>query len=413
MKGFLLVSFLTIVSFASSGALRLSDGFVYGGQPIEEEVPVVEEEVAVDEYPDSVAFDNPVALFPDDLDEFYSYAAADTVLRLAVVLSDIYGKKEMEFTRGLLLGIERAGLPSNSLSLKIVNGEVPADSLLYELDLFGPHVVLTTQDKDCPRELVAYAKERQAKILNAFDTRSEDFLYNPGIFQLLSPSGNFNSASSAFFTDNFAGNTLLIVGEPDGTDQILRDMILAWPEDDLLLVSPEDFPSIQLDETANYLVYPVAGNSNEVKDILSQLIVLMSETPLAGIRVVGRPNWIAFTNLPSMIPNMEVYIPAKCYFDPTSPEGKRFISDFNAKFGHAPIRSYPVYAVMGYDTAVYFLPRLLEELKGDSLDLPAANLVQSYFDLSQAGWNAGFYNKGAVMLHFEPWGSLQKILISK
>lgn len=347
---------------------------------------------------------------PDELEEFISFAEADTIMRLAVVLSDIYSKKDMEFTRGLLMGIKNNSLPESSISLKLINGEIPGDSLSFELESFAPHVIIDTFEKDSPVQLLAYTQQNGNKLIKVFDAKGDEYLYTPGLFQLLVPSATFNGNLTNYFLERYSGDTLLIIGDPDPSDPMIRDLIVAWPIENLQLAMREDLENLSFNPQTNYLILPVYNGNREVKEVLSEVIRMMAEAPEAGVRLIGRPNWVTFNDLSSMIANLEVFIPAKCYFEPSSDMGKRFITDYNNLYGHTPIRSYPVYAVMGYDAATYFLPPLLEELKGVKPDWEPRTLNQSYFNLKKSDW-AGFYNRGGYMLHYEPWGTMKKELI--
>lgn len=357
---------------------------------------------------DLMQLDYPLA---DDLSEFYQYSANDTILRLAIVLSDIYSKKDMEFTKGFLMGLQKSSLPPYSISLKIVNGEIPEDSLMYELDNFDPHVVVSTFEKDSPLSLQFYAQSHSNKLLNVFDAKGDNYQYNRDTYQILAPSDKFNNSIAKYFTQNFPEDILVILGEPDFSDLMIRDLILSWPEENILILSNEDFKEFKLDENVNYLICPLANNYKDIKDTLAETIQLLSETPGATLRIIGRPNWVAFSDLNTLISNLEVFIPAKCYFDTTSDQSKRFISNYNSSYGHSPIRSNPVFSVMGYDTALYFIPEFVKELRGEPTEWIPENMIQSYFNLDRSG-EAGFFNKGSFMLHYDPWGTMKKELLN-
>lgn len=342
-----------------------------------------------------------------DLREFIDYSENDSILRVAVVLSDIYSKKDMEFTRGMLMGIKQAKLPQNSISLKVINGEIPADSLEYEMELFGPHLIVSTFEKDFPGVIRTYIQQNNTTLLNIFDARGTDYIYNPNVFQLLSPSDKFNERITRYILDNFKGNVLVMIGDPDPTDPSIRELILYWPEEDIMILSKEDLPELILEEETNYVFYPLFSSNEDVREVLKQTKEKIIATPSAGLKIFGRPNWIAFSDLNSMIDNLEIFIPAKVYFDPSKERGKRFIAGYNSMFGHAPIRSYPVYAVMGYDASMYFLPKFLSGLRDGEIEWDPENMDQSYFSLKKSE-GGGFYNNGVFILHYEPWGTMQK-----
>lgn len=368
------------------------------------------EEVEITTPSDSIP-DASEILIPENLDEFFSYAQNDTILRLAVVLSDIYGKKDMEFTRGMLLGMKNSSLPPNSVSLKLINGEIPEDSLYYELETFEPHAVFSTHEKDSPLNLMSYAREHGSKVFNVFDTKGDQYLYNENVFQVLVPSPVFNSNSASYFTQNFPDNVLVVIGELDPSDLLTRDLIIEWPDEDLLMMTIDDLAEFSFDEGTNYLIYPVSASTDDVKTVINETVRLIAESPGANVRVIGRPSWISLNDLNSMISNLEVFIPAKCFFEPSSPAGKAFITDYHSQYGHSPIRSYPVYAVMGYDMAAYVLPLLVTDIRGMNPEWSPENMLQSYFDFRKSGWS-GFFNQGAYILHYEPWGTMQKELLN-
>lgn len=350
--------------------------------------------------------ENPI----DSITETFDYKREFKDMRVAVVLSDIYSKKDMEFMRGLLLGIKDSGLPANTLTLKVINGEITTDSLNIELSSFEPQVILSTFEKNASPALYDYCLANSVFLLNIFNTRNDDYLSSQNMIQLLPPSDKFNQEVAEYVLDNFAGNTFVMIGDPDPNDTLIRQLILAWPEEELMILSKDDLNLFHLEDEINYLIYPLYNEKDEVGKTMTKLLKLIADTPSAGVGILGRPNWITFSDLPSMISNMEVYIPAKCYFDPNADGAKRFIKNYNNAYGHTPIRSYPVYAVMGYDTSTYFFPILLYYMNGDELEWEDKNMLQSYFSLKKSGIN-GTYNSGGMILHYEPWGTMSKEII--
>lgn len=355
--------------------------------------------------------EGPAILIPDVLDEFFLYAQNDTIMRLAVVLSDIYGKKDMEFVRGLLLGLKHAGLPENSISLKIINGEIPRDSLQDGLEGFGPHVIIDTHEKDFPASIIDYARESDIRVLNVFDARANDYQSTSGVFQLLSPSEIFNPSVSEYLKDKLSDHTLIMVGEPDPNDNLIRELILAWPEDNLIVVNKDDIKKLNYEDGENYIFFPISTQAKVVTEILPIVKEVLAENTGSSVKVLGRPNWVSFPNMSSMIENVETYIPVRCYFEPTDAASKLFIKNYKDAFGHPPIKSYPVYAAMGYDVAKYFIPNLLDDIRGKASSWDKSNLVQSYFHLNKNDWG-GYVNEGNFVLHFLPWGVVEKDLIN-
>lgn len=368
------------------------------------DVDLLTEKIEVDTL-ESVG-DTPDVLPWNSLENYNDILSDGNILRLAVVLSDIYSKKDMEFMRGLLYGIDQAGLPKESISLKVINGEIPADSLEYELEY--PHIILSTNEKEVPRSLIEFADENDVWLVNVFDPKSNDYLTHPTLYQLFTPSNIFSTNAANYFKDNFSDNSLVIIGTPDPSDMILQDLILSWPEEYLYVISKEELPTFLMDEGSNYLFYPSTTSHDEVKSILEDTLKLMVDNPITGVRIIGRPNWVMYGNFSNMLSNLEVFIPVKCYFDSTAPMSKRFLSGYKSKFGQTPLKSYPVYAAMGYDVARHFLPKIIiNDITDHRIE---SDKLQIFMDFAKES-QGGYYNKGAYILHFEPWGTMQKELI--
>lgn len=333
------------------------------------------------------------------------------VLKVALVLNDIYGNRDNEFSRGLLLGLKDAPIPESSLHLKMINGQMPLDSLNATLAEFEPGVIFSTHEKEMPDALLQYANENNIKLLSVFDAKGEDYKSNANVFQLLSPSESFNANSARYINENYLGNILLLVGEPDPSDLILTDMVMAWPED---LIEVIDFAGLQEFsplEGLNYIIYPILPSDKDLQEFMTNVKTMAGDNPFSGIRVVGRPNWVAIPELEKKIDGVEVLLPSKCYFDKTSDDAKRFIVDYKNKYNHTPMISYPVYAVMGYDVANYLVPALIGELRETEPEWQTRDMLQSYFNFWDDNQTRLNYNNGSYILHFVPGRKLQKELV--
>lgn len=328
-------------------------------------------------------------------------------LRVGIILSDIYSKKDMEFSKGLFLAVDQSQLPPNSLALRLFNGELNEESLMSEINLFEPEVILTTHDKDVPEYLLDFAQRNGVKLLNVFDTKGDAYLQNPSVYELLPPSANFNRRASEALVEQLVDCSIIVIGEPEKSDVILRDLISGLPENDVITTTKESLRELEVAPYVTYAIYISSANSNEVKDVLEEWQSFMADYPDVSYKIIGRPNWVAYNDLNSIVSNLDVYIPSKCYFDMSTIRGKRFISDYNAMFGHSPIRAFPVYSVMGYDVGQYFLPILIAEKMGNYADWSPSALLQSGFNIVQANETGGWLNDSGFLLHFEPWGNLE------
>lgn len=332
------------------------------------------------------------------------------VIKVALVLSDIYGKKEMEFVKGFMLGLSNIDMPSKSISLKVINGEMPADSLMTTLSDFDPHAIFITQDTDCPKDILDYAGEHSTRIINVFEAKGEEYNNYPSIIQILTPSQTFNSSAAKYMSDTFSEANLIIVGTPDPNDILIKETSATWPSAKKTTMTPDQVGNFKYSNDNRYIIYPCSSNPKEVKTVLDKVKLVMEANPDANITIFGRPNWIAINNFATLASGLDVFFPSKFYFDASSDEGKKFISDFMSKYGLTPIKSHPVFSVMGYDMAHYFLPQLYrEQTELDMFEWETQETLQLLMSLNSDNWYSGDYNRGSFIIHYSPDGKINKI----
>lgn len=332
-----------------------------------------------------------------------------TPVRIAVVLSDIGDKKDLEFARGILMGLENVKNEERTISLTMLNGAVPQDSVTMQIDDFSPNLIIVNFEKNFPAYLNDYAKDNGVMMMNAFDMRNDSYRTNPNIVQLLTPSVYFNEEIADFFGKQFSGYELIIVGEMDKNDQIFDRLSSKLVNGVTALTDKEAVEAFQPEASKSYLFYCFPTKKDDVKTMVEALAALRKKYPGTFSAVVGRPSWITFTDLAKNFDAANVYIPSRCYFDPASVEGKKFITDYNSLFGHPPVKTFPVYSVMGYDIINHFTKGIAESHNDYSVEWPKTETLQTDFSFRTSPEISGYYNPEVYVIRFNANGSADKI----
>lgn len=108
-----------------------------------------------------------------------------------------------------------------------------------------------------------------------------------------------------------------------------------------------------------------------------------------------------------------VVVPSRLWFDMDSNEGKLFVKDFTDMYGGAPVKSFPNFAVSGYDVAHYFIPSTANN-GGDfnnGFTGSTKSLLQSEIKLKRVNNWGGFINPMGYLLKFRPGGYVDKVLM--
>ena len=113
-------------------------------------------------------------------------------VNVALLMDDPSSKRDLEFSRGILLAIDELKKAPYKINFKIIDGRVSTTAVLDQLEDFEPNLLLTTADKNFPAFLADYGNENHVEIVNVFDVKNDLFEDNPSVIQLLPPSSLFN-----------------------------------------------------------------------------------------------------------------------------------------------------------------------------------------------------------------------------
>ncbi len=342
------------------------------------------------------------------------------IVSVALLIEDPQSKRDNEFTRGALLAIDRLKNSPYRIRFKVlqdrrqdIDSVKNVQALLDSLNAFGAELVVTSYEKNFPLWLAEYGDDKGVEIVNSFDVRSELYIKNPSMIQLLTPSAYICEAVAEWENTAFAGYKLIMAGKKDADDAFATAIVNRYGESPLA-IAIEDIPEISLEDYGKYLIYGYPTTRDEVSSLVSAVAELKDANPLATVRVVGRPNWITFAeDNKENFAKSDVYFPSRFFFDHTSDDGKEFIAAYSEVFGHGPLRAYPTYAASGYDIMNYFI----ESLASNDGDFNEASResgeLQTPINLQRVGNWGGFFNHSAYIIRYTPLGDIEKILIRK
>lgn len=331
-------------------------------------------------------------------------------VRVMLLVDDSTSKRDSEFVKGFLLALEDYKDKSYKVSLAIEKGNDKVEAL-RKLNEFEPSVVISTNDKNFPGWLADYGKNTGTEIVNVFDVKSEAYIDNPDMMQVLTPSQHFNEAIARESARRFGGRTLIMLGIPDTQDAMATSLREAMGGIQLELTN-NDMAHYPLVDTEKYLVYVYPTAATEVEKSLEAIAQARRVSPVAEVSVMGRPNWVTFTEtLGEKMGEADVYFPSRFYFDTASPEGKDFTEKFTEQYGHAPVKSYPLYSAMGYDIANYFIPAVAATGGDFTLSVPNASSIQAEVRMKRPDTGSGAYNPVCYLVRMTPYGTVEKITV--
>lgn len=350
-----------------------------------------------------------------------SISDGSSVVSIAILIEDPTSKRDNEFTRGALLAVDRLKNSPYSIRLNVLSDTkaetdsiASKDALIVQLNDFRPDMVVTTYEKNFPEWLAKYGEENGVEIVNSFDVKNELYMENPSMIHLLTPSSYFSDEVGEWTSSNLGSYTLVLIGKEDAGDSFAESIKGRRDPSSIQRKRLEDLAEMKLNEDGQYLFYGYPTSKEEIQSMLAAVETLKENYPFTEIKVMGRPSWITVAeSLKGSFQKADVYFPSRFFFDHTSGPGKEFIASYSSAYGHGPIRSFPTYAVAGYDIVSYFIPGIASNDGDFNSALPEGHEIQTPINLERVGNWGGFFNPSAYMIRFSPYGDIEKILLRK
>lgn len=379
-------------------------------------VPVVET-VEVEK---TVVYEAPEEMSTEDVQQIYDSIKGGGPdqrimegVRMALIMDEPGSKKDVDFTRGMLVSLSQFKNYPVKIDFKVIDGRVSTADLIDELDDFEPNLIISTADKAFPLFLADYGNTNNIQVINVFDLKNDLYEDNASIIQLLPPSGLFyDRLSTKIYHDN-RRRKLIAVGEEDTNDGMANELFKLF-ESESDKISLEEFGSLEPDPLQPILIYSYATRREDVADFLKNVDNLAENYPGFDFRVVGRTSWVAMIDdFGDKFEEYSVYIPSRVWLDENSDEWKNFLTQYEGMFEGIPVRSIPNFAASGYDVVNYFLP-VVAENKGDfnhGLKNRSDKNLQNDIALTRVSNWGGFINSNGYLIHFLPDGEIVKEIV--
>lgn len=335
-------------------------------------------------------------------------------VKMALILDEPSSKKDVDFTRGVLVALSQMKDLSYKIDLKVMDGRISSSDLTEELDGYEPNLIVSTADKTFPLFLADYGNTNNIQIVNVFDLKNDLYEDNASIVQVLPPSSLYNEKiSQQVFKDN-RRRKLVMVGENDENDGIASSLKQLFNEgyEEMTL---EEFGGMEPDVMESYLIYSYANRKEDVSDFLKNVEALNEENPGFNARVMGRSSWMAMRDdFGDLFEEYNISIPSRVWLDMDSKQWKEFSEAYDEMFDGIPVRSIPNFAASGYDIAEYFIP-LVAATQGDFNKIKGnetkKELLQNEINLSRVNNWGGFINGTGYIIRFSPNAEVEKQVV--
>ena len=334
-----------------------------------------------------------------------------------------------EYYEGFLLAVEKLKKQGANLELYVFDIGTEKDtkkleSLLTTMEMQNLDLVVGGVSDSQIKVLSDFSKSKNIKYVIPFSSKNTEVLNNGNIFQVNTPQAKLYTKASQVFVNKFNKANIVFLGTKA---EDTKDSLIATMKNDLkkrsvpyksVLINEALSSTLipLLDETRENILIPASGDIGVLGEVLGTLNNLKEANPGFNVDLFGYPEWQTYEqNYLKDYHNHGTYLYSSFYVDKDAIETKEFKENFKQWYKKDLQKTYPQYAMLGYDTALYFLTALNQhggnfETKLNSLHI---NTIQFAFDFERVNNWGGFINTGMYLIQYDTNSHINKSNVSR
>ena len=322
-----------------------------------------------------------------------------------------------EYYEGFLLAVEKLKKQGANLELYVFDigtesNTKKLESLLSTLEMQNLDLIVGGVSDNQIKILSDFSKSKNIKYVIPFSSKNTEVLNNGNIFQVNTPQSNLYTKASHVFLNKF--NRANIIFLNTSTDNKKDDLLTIMQNDlnnnsipyqSVTLTDDlnESLTTLLSDSKENILI-PASGDISVLGRVLGSLNALKETHPQLNVRLFGYPEWQTYEdNYLKDYHNHGTYFYSSFYVDKDATETNDFERDFKKWYKKDLQNTYPQYAMLGYDTGIYFLTALHQNGKNFETKLNNLNVntIQFAFNFDRVNNWGGFINTGLYLVNYD------------
>jgi LysM repeat protein len=322
-----------------------------------------------------------------------------------------------EYYEGFLLAVEK--LKKEGVNLELYVFDIGTDSntkklesLLTTMEIQNLDLVIGGVSDKQIKILSDFSKSKNIKYVIPFSSKNTEVLNNGNIFQVNTPQTKLYSKASQVFVDKFSIANIIFLETNEDHE---KDSLMAIMKKDLnsrsipyksIVISESMDRELTplLDASKDNILIPSSGNIGVLGEVLSTLNGLSELNSEYNIHMFGYPEWQTYEyNYLKDYHNHGTYIYASFYVDNDASDTVDFRDGFKKWYKKDLQKTYPQYAMLGYDTGLYFLTALHKYGRNFETKLNSmyVDTTQFAFNFERANNWSGFINTGLYLIHYD------------
>ena len=318
-----------------------------------------------------------------------------------------------DYYKGFLLAMDSAAsITSKHINLKVYDTQHNlnvTDSILALPELKAMNMIIAPSEPQQLARINVFGKNNGVPVLNCFTTKNEDYLDNPYVYQVNTPTDEMMHDVMRWFDEQFKGYNVIFLNAASENDKEMFEDIRThisrkkYPTATINVGGELSYNDIsnQMNPGSKYVFIPSTGDKSLVAKYIKALKQVKSDRFDCDLSLIAYPEYVLYLkDYQTDLQDVDSYMFTR-FFNAKGFRTRDLESAYKANFDGEPLQAVPNMAIYGYDTGIYLLKTLgVDGIIDD--ETPLYKGIQTSFRWERGDNWRGYTNQAIEIVHFSP-----------
>lgn len=316
-----------------------------------------------------------------------------------------------DYYKGFLLAMDSVSKITNKhINIKVYDTQHNlnvTDSILALPELKSMNMIIAPSEPQQLARINAFGKANGVPVMNCFTTKNEDYLDNPYVYQVNTPTNEMMHDVMKWFDEQFKGYNVVFLNASSESDKEMFEHMRThinrkkYPTSTINVSGDLNYNDIsnQMNPGSKYVFIPSSGDKALVKKYIKALKQVKSERFDCDLSLIAYPEYVLYLkDYQTDLQDVDTYMFTR-FFNAKGFRTRDLEAAYKTNFGGEPLSAVPNMAIYGYDSGMY----LLKSLGVDGIideDTPLYKGIQTSFRWERGDNWRGYTNQAIEVVHF-------------
>ena len=316
-----------------------------------------------------------------------------------------------DYYKGFLLALDSVShITDKHINLKVYDTQHNlnvTDSILALPELKSMNMIIAPSEPQQLARINAFGKANSVPVLNCFTTKNEDYLDNPYVYQVNTPTDEMMHNVMRWFDEQFKGYNVVFLNASSESDKEMFEKIRThitrknYSTTTINVNGDLSYNDIsnKMDPGSKYVFIPSSGDKALVKKYINALKEVKSERFDCDLSLIAYPEYVLYLkDYQTDFQDVDTYMFTR-FFNAKGFRTRDLEAAYKSNFDGEPLSAVPNMAIYGYDTGLY----LLKSLGVDGIiddETPLYKGIQTSYRWERGDNWRGYTNQAIEIVHF-------------